>query len=373
MKRQHIYYFDYLRILAMTAVVFMHTAADPLRMGVNTQWQFLNILTSLSFCAVPLFFMMSGYLVLSGDMNTAYIPKLVRHRIPRLLIPLAGWTVVAVLWQVLLSKNWTLGAVWDKLVYSLHDPVMIHFWYMYTLIAIYVISPVFSGVKRLDTKGKAFIFSLIALCSLYTAVNAVLTLFSAGSISIDLFAKLLGWGAGGHLLTFFLGYILGSTKIRVPNLILILSSAAVLAVITVSTYILTVRGGEYNQLFQGQSSGFEVILAALIFLLFKQNLNKKPKFFGGLVRCLVSLSLPVYMMHNILISMLYSVGAAPKGFFGTVAYTAVVIVICVIVLKTVATVKPICYIATGMTWDEASKSCNWIYTYRNIKNRNVQE
>ena len=41
-----------------------------------------------------------------------------------------------------------------------------------------------------------------------------------------------------------------------------------------------------------------------------------------------------------------------------------------LIMKTVATIKPICYIATGISYEKACGSCNWIYTFNKIKNRN---
>ena len=38
-ERPHVDYFDGLRIFAALCVIFMHTAAGPLRAGINTGWQ----------------------------------------------------------------------------------------------------------------------------------------------------------------------------------------------------------------------------------------------------------------------------------------------------------------------------------------------
>ena len=83
-ERAHVEYFDWLRIIAALSVIFMHTAAGPLRAGINTGWHLLNVCTSLAFTAVPLFFMMSGYLLMTSR-KTADISVLLRHRLPRLL------------------------------------------------------------------------------------------------------------------------------------------------------------------------------------------------------------------------------------------------------------------------------------------------
>lgn len=173
-ERPHVDYFDGLRIFAALCVIFMHTAAGPLRAGVNTDWHLLNVCTSLAFTAVPLFFMMSGYLLMTSR-KTADISVLLRHRLPRLVVPLAGWTVVAVLWQMFLAHTLTPGAIWAQLVTALHGPVMVHFWYLYTLIALYALSPIlYGGIQVLGKSGRVYLFVLAAAVSAHTILMTVL-------------------------------------------------------------------------------------------------------------------------------------------------------------------------------------------------------
>ena len=147
-----------------------------------------------------------------------------------------------------------------------------------------------------------------------------------------------------------------------------LGAAVTLAVISVGTWLLTVRTGEFNQNFQNQSSGFEIVLAACIFLLCKQTCNRPPRaWVRAAFGSVVSLSMAIYLMHNIFLSMLYSVGVSPRSFGGTVGVTLLVFAACFAVTKTVATVKPLCYLATGKTYAEACRSCNWVYTFRRLR------
>ena len=267
-ERAHVEYFDWLRIIAALSVIFMHTAAGPLRAGINTGWHLLNVCTSLAFTAVPLFFMMSGYLLMTSR-KTADISVLLRHRLPRLVVPLAGWTVVAVLWQLFLAHTLTPGAIRAQLVAALNGPVMVHFWYLYTLIALYVLSPIlYGGIRTLGKSGRVYLF----------------------------------------------------------------------------------------------------VLAACIFLLCKQTCNRPPRaWVRAALGSVVSLSMAIYLMHNIFLSTLYSVGVSPRSFGGTVGVTLLVFAACFAVTKTVATVKPLCYLATGKTYAEACRSCNWVYTFRRLR------
>lgn len=318
-ERPHVDYFDGLRIFAALCVIFMHTAAGPLRAGVNTDWHLLNVCTSLAFTAVPLFFMMSGYLLMTSR-KTADISVLLRHRLPRLVVPLAGWTVVAVLWQMFLAHTLTPGAIWAQLVTALHGPVMVHFWYLYTLIALYALSPI-----------------------LY------------GGIQV-------------------LGYLLGSYEKETPNWLLALGAVVLLAVISVGTWVRTVRTGEFNQSFQNQSAGFEIVLASCIFLLCKQTCNRPPRaWVKAVTGPVVALSMAIYLMHNIFLSMLFSVGVSVHSFGSTVGVTLLAFAACFVVTKTVATIRPLCYLATGKTYAEACRSCNWVYTFRRLRGHSAAE
>ena len=63
---KHVHYFDHLRLIALISVIYMHVAAGPLRSSLGPERQIINIFTCIGFTAVPLFFMMSGYLLLSN-------------------------------------------------------------------------------------------------------------------------------------------------------------------------------------------------------------------------------------------------------------------------------------------------------------------
>ena len=358
-ERPHVDYFDGLRIFAALCVIFMHTAAGPLRAGVNTDWHLLNVCTSLAFTAVPLFFMMSGYLLMTSR-KTADISVLLRHRLPRLVVPLAGWTVVAVLWQMFLAHTLTPGAIWAQLVTALHGPVMVHFWYLYTLIALYALTQ-----QRTAE-------SLAAAVSAHTILMTVLPDGAAQYVDLDIFDKLKIFG--GHMATFVLGYLLGSYEKETPNWLLALGAVVLLAVISVGTWVRTVRTGEFNQSFQNQSAGFEIVLASCIFLLCKQTCNRPPRaWVKAVTGPVVALSMAIYLMHNIFLSMLFSVGVSVHSFGSTVGVTLLAFAACFVVTKTVATIRPLCYLATGKTYAEACRSCNWVYTFRRLRGHSAAE
>lgn len=359
----HIHYFDALRFLASFSVIYMHTAAGPLRQSFSLDWEWMNLCTSFAFTAVPLFLMMSGYLLLSGK-KTSDISILLKKRLPRLVIPLIGWTVVAALWNLYSQNMLTLQAFFDLMIQAISGPITVHFWYMYTLIALYALSPIlYGGLHALDRKGHIYVLILIALITLKVMITAVLPDSLDKYVALDLLTKLQLFG--GHLCTFVLGYYLGKLRKKIPNWVLVGLMVVLLTIIVLGTRTLSFSNGGYTQTFQNQSAGFEVVLAACIFLFFKQNISKPSKFFQAVP--IVPLSFSIYLMHNILLSILHSIGMNPPTFLGTLGMAVLNFLICFVVLKTVATIKPLCYLATGMTYSDACQSCNWIYTYHRLK------
>ena len=164
-QQRHIDYLDYLRVFAALSVVWMHTAADGLRCGVTRGWHLMNLVTSLAFTAVPLFLMISGYLLLS-DARTLRTDLLLRHRIPRLLLPLVGWTLVSALWSCL---RWGMpfGDFLRLFVGGLYNPILVPYWFIFALLAIYLVSPLLrGGLSALDRSGVRLVLIMIGLVSL---------------------------------------------------------------------------------------------------------------------------------------------------------------------------------------------------------------
>lgn len=360
-EKKHLYYFDFLRLLAAFGVVYMHAAAGALRGTMTIGWQGMNLLTSFFFTAVPLFMMLSGYLLLSSE-RTTDIGLLLKKRLPRLLVPLLTWTVVVVLYLMYRWEETTIAQFFTRLSTALHTPAWVHFWYMYTLAALYLIAPVlYGGLRGLNRKGHLFVLTLIGLISLKSMLQALLPAKLDVYLNIDLLNKITFFD--GHLATFILGYYLGNLKRKIPNRWLVGASVLLLGVIVCGTAWLSRAHGGYDAQFQNQSAGFEVLLAGCIFLLFKQNGNRDTRFFK--VFPVVPLTYAIYFMHNILLGVMLEQHPA-QTLWDTVWMSAVNFLVCYLVTKTVASVKPICYLFTGISYQEACNSCNWVYTFKRV-------
>lgn len=138
---------DLLRVIACYLVIQQHASefyyiGDQLSVvtGSNTFW--IGIITSLCRASVPLFVMLSGFLLLpmQGDISTFF-----RKRFTRIVYPFVAWCVLYAGYFVL-TRGESMG---DMLLHILHIPVNFgcevgHLWYIYMLIGLYLVTPVIS-------------------------------------------------------------------------------------------------------------------------------------------------------------------------------------------------------------------------------------
>lgn len=361
MERNRIVYFDLMRILAMCFVIYMHVASLPLSMERDRDWILLTMVTSVAYTAVPLFFMMSGYLILTSE-KTESISALLKHRLPHLLIPLAFWTVIIAIWIVFKNQEISLFNIIKYVLFGFSTPLMQHLWFVYTLVTLYLISPIlYSGLNGLKEKGKVYVMIIISLVFLQTMITIILpeSIKETGMIHSLVELNFLN----GPFWIFVLGFFVGGLKRRISNKLLIMCAILDWGFITVSTIYASWDKG-YTGVFQNQRAGFMVLLAVCIFILFKQNINVRLREYP-----LANLSFGIYIIHNLINRMLSYLGYEAYGFGEVAVKTIVILAICFVIVKTLASIRPLCFIATGISYKKACRSCNWVYTYNRLFKR----
>ena len=372
MERKHIAYFDYVRIIAALFVIFMHASSYYFRDIERANWSSYLLPIALSFSAVLMFFMMSGYLVISDPRSSDI--SLLKKRIPKLIVPLIAWTVLTAVYNAGINQDLTVSGIVTRAVSGLHTPIATPFWYMYTLAALYLISPLLSaGILALDEKGQRYILILSLIPTVFVALKCVSPDWLDPYLEINLVEKLTF--LSGHLSTFVLGYFLCRSERRVPVWLLLLAEAAVLAIITYGTWYETIRTGQLFSGFVNQSAGLEVLQACLLIQLFRQLANRSalPRL-RPLVGELTALSLGIYMMHDMLLSIMRRMGFD----FGRLAYamagTVICFLICWMAPKIAATVPGLCYGLTGLSFQTACRSGNWIAGLNRLREkRNLRQ
>lgn len=164
---------DFLRAIAILAVVSVHTLPVPL-LGASlaNSGKIINggisldsvlsatslsdssstlisaIIGSTSKVGVPLFLIISGYLMLDRDYTGPKLKRFLMHNYLPMFVSFECWCAIAFLSHF--AANRTLQTVADFLrtMLFIDEPAMIHFWYMQMLLGIYLLIPVLACFLR---------------------------------------------------------------------------------------------------------------------------------------------------------------------------------------------------------------------------------
>ena len=354
------YDYDVLRVCSMLGVIYLHVAAGALRsLDYHALWNFSNLFACLSTPAVPLFFMMSGALLLKEE-KTADLRLLFRKRIPKVLVPLLTFSTVTFLYSAIRGN--ATGAI-TGLSHLLNTPASVPYWFLYALIPMYLISPMLK--KMVDGLTDSHWNYMMALWVILTLGLYTIRSFVPPEYEL-VFTE--HWTLNLNMIGGYLGYfLLGAYLERWEKL----PSRKVLATVVMGMLVISVLGTRwdtysrlyYSDRFTNYLTLFTMTLSAAIFLLCKSCLRGKEEK-GRLLPLLSGLSFSVYLIHPL------AIGAGEKLWtvvFGTLGpgtvlqqlgFYAVISLVCILSAVILASIPGVCYLFTGQSYTAACKSCN---------------
>lgn len=242
---KRIFYLDELRAIAILCVILCHTTRiftpfleDHLKIAAM---DFLNV---AGLVGVPIFFMLSGALLLNRNYD---LGEFFKKRFTRLIYPAIFWIAIA--------------ALVGYYFFDMEEAIRIitanerFTWFVYEMIGLYLITPVLNGfVKEYKMKGvKFFVIIWFITIILNTAGH-----FPLGSLELSYFAGDIGY--------FMLGYYLVNTDFKMSDLSQCIIGFLLFAGFTVLNFYLRFAKFHIN-------CGYESIFVAMaglgIFLMFK--------------------------------------------------------------------------------------------------------
>jgi len=185
---------DLIRVVAITVVIILHTSAFPyntpekLTLEVITNWWSIG---AIGLIGVPLFIMVTGALLLTPQKADEPIRVFFKKRFTRIGLPMIFWSIFYFGWAIYVDKE-ALSAT-DILQKIFFSGTFYHMWFLYLLIALYLLTPVLRLVlKNLDKKK---IVTLILFCfalNIVSQVNSAISIFAfAGWVGFYLLGSLL--------------------------------------------------------------------------------------------------------------------------------------------------------------------------------------
>lgn len=319
---------DYLRTLACVLVIVSHIVGQffvspPFTTG-NENFSCSSIYTVLTRVSIPLFFMISGALLLPLRESTGVFLK---KRFSRVLVPFLLWSVLYTVFPW--SYEWLTGDSFktifplsratadlpsmgmNLLLIPLKFGAGIHLWYLYVLIGLYLFAPIISPwLEKAGKKQFLYFLSLWGISLFLPYINKA-------------YPNVLGqcpWNDYGTLHSFsgYLGYmVLGCFLRRYhshfswPRVAawalpcLIISFWLTLSFYRTSTMEAQASSGEYI----GFASVNVAVMAIALFALFQSIPYAAPGSPSGLATRIVAefskMSFGIYLIHFFLVGTLY--------------------------------------------------------------------
>ena len=345
--------FDLIRVASMAAVVYLHTAAGGLRQSEDMAlWHLSNLLSSLAVAAVPLFFMISGALLL-GSEKTDDPAYLLRRRLPRVAVPGLCWSLLVV-GGVWLSQGGEAALL--KLVNLPGISVITPYWFLYALIPMYLLSPL---LKRLTDHMEERHWRY--LLGLWVVVTLGLNQLS-GFLPDPWYALLReNQTLNVSLLEGYLGYfLLGAWLDRMERpparRILLAAALGSWAVIALGTWGVFLVTGVYGEQFATYRGVFTMVLSASLFLLFRDAFRGRRS--GRAAVLLSACSFGVYLAHPMAIELLQKLLGGGLTVPGQLAVWLLSLAGCILGVVLVSSVPGLCFLATGQRFQDACRESN---------------
>lgn len=293
MNKSYLPWVDLTRIIAVFLVTLTHSALPVVYNYDNlprAQWLAGNLYNSLTRACVPLFFMLSGYLLLSKNEK---LKDFLFTRIPRILIPLAVWSAFYVMWNAYYEKSAPLTI--QSVYQTLFNPAYYHLWFLYALAGNYLYIPILKVFMDNSTRQIQYYF--IALWFLAVSIPDLVEETTGSTSAIDL--KMIS-GYVGYLV---IGTLIGNMKITRKHLAYsMLVIPVCLGITFFGTCLASVWRGTYISYFYHNLSPNVIVLSAASFIFIKgiteRSVILQNRVYGNFFNALASLTLGIYLIHR---------------------------------------------------------------------------
>ena len=266
----------------------------------------MDVYQSLGRVGVPLFIMLSGALLLAPKKETESIRDFFKKRWVRVGLPFVFWAAVYFLWEIFVNHQ---AVTVNFFIDGLLTGPYFHFWYIYMLLGLYLLTPVLRVVIAHARREVLKLF---------------LAVWFAGTAILPVVALLTPYHLDPNVLTvpLYVGiYVLGIylLEVQVKKSYLVAAIVSGVALTAIFTYALAATiGGATMFYFQDYSSATMILTSASLFLLlisYPLSSPQPPKTGGtSLGRKLLHLvsenTLAIYFLHLIVIEIFQ------RGFLG---------------------------------------------------------
>lgn len=322
-------YISLLNILSCYAVVQLHTNSCFWIFSKDRYWLTANIIESVFYFAVPIFFMISGATLI--DYRDKYDTKsYMKKRIKKAFIPFMIWSLIGLLYIILKDQNVILNKnILDIFSMIINTNIISIYWFFIPLFSIYLSIPLLSLIPKNNRKN-IFTYLVIATFLTMSFIPTVCSLIGL-TYNYDLNIPV----ASGYIIYILIGYLISHYEI--PNnkrKLIYLFSAIGLAIHILGTYSLSMQNEQIMQTFKGYLNFPCVLYSTGIFTFFKYfKIPKKLSSVSKKFDFIDKYTFGIYLIHYFVIDILtHLLKINIFSIYYRIIAPIVVIAICIIIL-----------------------------------------
>lgn len=299
MASNRVAYFDALNVFSCFSVIALHCNGIFHQYTRTAAWNFSAVIQVLFYCAVPIFFMLSGATLLNYrerySSQEFYKKRLIKTMLPYLFFSIVFYIIKQI-------------SAWEKsgeLSFNICDFLRIlfegsapfaSFWFFIPLFMMYLFMPLLSIIATKASK-KQMLFFIIVITFFLGVYPIIAHYLELGTLTVGKNNSFM-IPIGGYSLYLFLGYFLHNHDYEKNNYILCsICLVGLLAFIT--RYYLLIRFADYRiDLLMSYFGLYAIIPSAAFFMLFKRLFTNERK----IISSLSTLSFGVFIIQSAVIS-----------------------------------------------------------------------
>lgn len=297
-KNRREIYIDLLRILACFLVVVCHTNGWGFdKQIINANW-FLSVGWYLiSKTAVPVFFMISGALLLKKDYTYKQIVKKI---IVRILIPLIIFSAVIYFKKSpIISYQNIKSFIWAFLTCN----ILQYYWFLYSLIALYIMTPFLRKmIKNFEYKDYIIFISIWILIQ---GIIPILEHYTKFKVTNNFAIQIVQGYLGYYILGYFLFNIFDIKKNKSNFIIVLVGFIIDIVISTLITYI-DMKNSNFKvyDVFLDRLNHITIIIPSVCIVYIFLYLYKNTVFSNTtnkMITAISSTTFGIYLIHGVLI------------------------------------------------------------------------
>ena len=289
-----LFYITVLNVISALAVVGMHVNSCFWQFSRERWWITANIIESVLYFAVPVFFMITGVTLLDYtdrcDTKTFF-----SRRLRKTVIPFIFWSLVALLLRIFVVKNisWdvvTVGYIVDGVLNTKFNGL---YWFFPPLFGVYLCIPLFACLE--ESRKIAVLKYLAGSCFLFNCLIPFILMVFKIKIRFPIVVAV----GSGYLLYLILGYLVNKLDFsdKEKRTIYLLAFLGLLVHVC-GTYFVSMEAGKVLKTYKGYNNVPCILYSLGVFLFVKENVHylNTASFREGFER-LKNYTFAIYLLH----------------------------------------------------------------------------